>query len=328
MLFCLNLISWYCSNCKTTLYIVLIVIIESAITLLIFAMVEPKELIESLTKNKDERLDFLRNAVIIARLAGEIVEDAFYKLKDIHIKSGVANLVTETDQLVEKLIFDFLKEKYPTHSFIGEESVENGASAKLSDNPTWVVDPVDGTTNFVHMNPNVAVCIGLVVNKITQVGVVLAPILKRTYVGVRGHGAYCNATRLNICNPVASLSQALIASEWASSRDAHLIATKGKNMMDVLIKHGCHGVRSYGSCALNMCFVASNALDLYVEWGPHIWDFAASSIVVQEAGGMCTNADGTELDFMARNIICASSRKLIDEIVPTLTQIKVRRDDE
>lgn len=289
---------------------------------------ELNELFESLTKTNDERLPYLKSALEIAQCAGNIIEDAFYKLKNVTGKGDVADLVTETDKLVEKLIFDYLKDLYPSHSFIGEESVSDGASARLSDNPTWVVDPIDGTTNFVHMNPNVAVCIGLIINKRTEVGVVLAPILKETYVVVRSLGGYCNGKRLHIKNPVPSLSQALIASEWGASRDQYQIETKGKNFMDIMLKHNVHGMRCTGSAALNMALIASNAIDLYFEWGPHIWDFAASSLLVEEAGGVTTCTDGSEMGLMGRTVISASSKKLIDELVPTLTQIPTPRDDE
>lgn len=286
------------------------------------------ELLRCLSQTKDDRLHYLLSALCIAKRAGSIVENAFYELKNVQEKSDVADLVTETDKLVEKEIFDELKKQFPTFSFIGEESVSDGASAKLTANPTWVVDPIDGTTNFVHMNPNVAVCIGLMINKRSEVGVVLAPMLKETYVAVRGHGAYCNGRRLNIRNPATSLSQALIASEWGASRESHDVETKGRNFIDVILKHGIHGMRSTGSAALNMCLIATNSIDLYFEWGPHIWDYAASYLVVEEAGGVNSCTDGSELDLMARNIISASSRKLIDEIVPTLTQMPVPRDDE
>merc|ERR1712080_431582 len=190
------------------------------------------------------------------------------------------------------------------------ESVSEGATAKLTDSPTWVVDPIDGTTNFVHMNPNVAVSIGFVLNKKTEVGVVFAPILKDMYVGVRGCGACCNNKRLAIQNPVGSLSQALLATEWGASRDSECVKTIARNLVDILLKHGVHGIRSTGSAALNMCFVASNAIDLYYEWGPHCWDFAAASLIVEESGGANTTTQGKDFDLMARTVISASSKKL------------------
>jgi len=287
-----------------------------------------EELLLNLKSLNEEKLNFLLTASRIADDAGAIVKDAFYKMKNVQGKGDVTDLVTETDKLVETVIFDALRKEYPNHSFIGEESVSDGAPAKLTDNPTWIVDPIDGTTNFVHMNPNVAVSIGLVINKQCEVGIILCPIREQTYVAVRGFGAYCDGKKLEIKNPVTSLSQALIASEWGASREKYQVETKGKNFMEILLKHSIHGIRCTGSAAINMCLIASNAIDLYFEWGAHCWDYAAAYLLVEEAGGVNASTDGGPFDLMARNIISASSKSLIDELAPTLIQMPTPRDDE
>lgn len=291
-------------------------------------MVTFNTLFRNLARSKDERLHILLTAITVAENAGNIVEDAFYKLKNVSGKVEATDLVTETDKLVENKIFNALKKEFSDHSFIGEESASDGVPVKLTDTPTWIVDPIDGTCNFVHMNPNVAVCIGYVVNKKTEVGVVYAPILKDMYVSVRGYGAFRNDKKLLIESPVQSLSQALLATEWGASRDKDRVETTGKNMVNVLLKHGIHGIRCTGSAALNMCLIASNSHDIYFECGPHCWDFSAASLIVEEAGGVNTTVTGGEFDLMARSVISASSRCLIDELAPSLTQIPYPRDDE
>uniref|UniRef100_K1PBF9 Inositol-1-monophosphatase n=1 Tax=Magallana gigas TaxID=29159 RepID=K1PBF9_MAGGI len=95
----------------------------------------------------------------------EVVKDAFYKEKDQKTKESYADIVTETDQAVEKLIISLLQEKYPTHRFIGEESTAEGKKVEWTDAPTWIIDPIDGTANFVHSIPQTCVCIGLSINK-------------------------------------------------------------------------------------------------------------------------------------------------------------------
>ncbi|KAF7463118.1 Hypothetical predicted protein [Marmota monax] len=104
-------------------------------------------------------------AVTLARQAGEVICEALKCEMNVMIKSSPADLVTATDQKVEKMLISSIKEKYPSHSFIGEESVAAGEKSILTDNPTWIIDPIDGTTNFVHRFPFVAVSIGFVVNK-------------------------------------------------------------------------------------------------------------------------------------------------------------------
>jgi len=197
-------------------------------------------LLQQLSTSNDDKLHILLTGLLVAKHAGSIVEDAFYKLKNVKGKDCLTDLVTETDKAVEKVIFESLKKEFPSHCFIGEESASEGESCRLTDAPTWIVDPIDGTTNFVHMNPNVAVSIGFVRNKKTEVGLVFAPILKDMYVAVKGYGAFCNDKKLLIQDPVPSLSSALIASEWGAGREDERINIVGKNFIDILLKHGVH----------------------------------------------------------------------------------------
>uniref|UniRef100_A0A671E9H6 Inositol-1-monophosphatase n=1 Tax=Rhinolophus ferrumequinum TaxID=59479 RepID=A0A671E9H6_RHIFE len=140
-----------------------------------------------------ECMDF---AVTLARQAGEVVREALKNEMNVMIKSSPADLVTVTDQKVEKMLLSFIKEKYPSHSFIGEESVAAGEKSVLTDDPTWIIDPIDGTTNFVHRFPFVAVSIGFVVNKKMEFGVVYSCVEDKMYTGRRGKGAFCNGHRL------------------------------------------------------------------------------------------------------------------------------------
>ncbi|XP_065676547.1 inositol monophosphatase 1-like [Hydra vulgaris] len=287
-----------------------------------------QECLQKLASKQDCRLHYVLTAINIANNAGNIIKDCYHQVKTVSTKDCATDLVTDTDKLVEKLIFSSLKTEFPSHKFIGEESVSNGESSELSLEPTWIVDPIDGTTNFVHRNPYVAVSIGLVINKKSEVGVVYAPILNDLYVAVKNEGAYLNGQRLKIVNPPSSLSNSLIAFEWGADRDSDVLALKSRNLLDIMQKHQVRGMRSTGSAALNMCMVACSSLDLYFEWGPHCWDMAASNLMVEEAGGFNTTTLGCDFDLMGRTIISAACKNIIEEIVPTLTQIPTRRDDE
>ncbi|XP_057291794.1 inositol monophosphatase 1-like [Hydractinia symbiolongicarpus] len=285
------------------------------------------EVLQHLSSKNDERLRYLLTAINTAKCAGKIVEENYYKVKSYAGKGDITDLVTETDEAVEKFIFDSLRKEFPTHHFIGEESVSSGNSAKLTTEPTWIVDPIDGTANFIHRFPYVAVSIALVINKKPEVGLVYAPILKDFYVAVRGEGAYLNGERLRIENPVSSLATAVVATEWGANRDPERVRQVGKNFIDVVTEHGIHAIRSTGSAALNACLVSCGSVDLYFEFGPHCWDVAAGCLVVEEAGGCNATTKGEEFDLMGRTFIFASSKKLIGELVPTLTQIPTPRDD-
>ncbi|XP_070333562.1 inositol monophosphatase 1 isoform X2 [Odocoileus virginianus] len=137
-------------------------------------------------------------AVTLAGQAGEVVREALKNEMNIMVKSSPADLVTATDQKVEKMLISSIKEKYPSHSFIGEESVAAGEKSILTDNPTWIIDPIDGTTNFVHGFPFVAVSIGFVVNKKMEFGIVYSCLENKMYTGRKGRGAFCNGQKLQV----------------------------------------------------------------------------------------------------------------------------------
>nr|XP_017196905.1 inositol monophosphatase 1 isoform X2 [Oryctolagus cuniculus] len=156
-------------------------------------------------------------AVTLARQAGEVVREALKNEMNVMIKSSPADLVTATDQKVEKMLIASIKEKYPSHSFIGEESVAAGEKSTLTNNPTWIIDPIDGTTNFVHRFPFVAVSIGFVVNKKMEFGVVYSCIEDKMYTGRKGKGAFCNGQKLQVSQQEGSevlARQLLICASW------------------------------------------------------------------------------------------------------------------
>ncbi|ELU03964.1 hypothetical protein CAPTEDRAFT_159956 [Capitella teleta] len=158
--------------------------------------------------------------------------------KQVEMKCSMADLVTETDQMVEKMIISTLKEHFPTHCFIGEESVAAGEKCVLTDAPTWVIDPVDGTNNFVHTFPFVAVSIALMINKQAEIGIVYNPLLKEMYSARKGQGAFCNGKKLK-CSSVKDLGQALVATEFGSQRDPEILDKKFRNMRSIIEKaHG------------------------------------------------------------------------------------------
>ncbi|XP_006830876.1 PREDICTED: inositol monophosphatase 1 isoform X1 [Chrysochloris asiatica] len=165
-------------------------------------------------------------AVTLARQAGEVVCDALKNEMNVMIKSSPADLVTATDQKVEKMLISAIKGKYPSHSFIGEESVAAGERSILTDNPTWIIDPIDGTTNFVHRFPFVAVSIGFVVNKKIEFGVVYSCVEDKMYTGRKGKGAFCNGQRLQVSRQEGSgvlEQQLLICALWHLEEQMHIM---------------------------------------------------------------------------------------------------------
>uniref|UniRef100_A0A1A7YZP7 Inositol-1-monophosphatase n=2 Tax=Iconisemion striatum TaxID=60296 RepID=A0A1A7YZP7_9TELE len=265
------------------------------------------------------------HAVAVARKAGEVVQEALAGDRKVMTKSSAVDLVTQTDQKVEQLIIQSVKEKFPTHRFIGEESVAAGEACVLTNDPTWIIDPIDGTTNFVHSFPFVAVSIGFSVNQQVEVGVVYSCLEDKMFTARRGRGAFCNGEPLQVSDQT-DIHQSIIATEFGSNRNPEVvdkIFCSLKNVLNLPV----HGVRSAGTAAINMCLVASGCVEAYYEIGMHVWDIAAGSLIVSEAGGLVMDVDGGHVDLMSRRVVAANNRSIAEKIVKEIVHFKPPRDD-
>lgn len=265
------------------------------------------------------------HCVEVTKQAGKMIREALQKDITIMQKSSPVDLVTETDQKVEQLIISSIKEKYPTHSFIGEESVAAGAPSVLTDNPTWIIDPIDGTTNFVHRFPFVSVSIGFTVNKEIEFGIVYSCIEDKMYTARKGKGAFCNGMPIKVSGQ-EDISQSMVLTEMGFKKNPEVFKAMMDNMKKILTIP-VHGIRSPGSAAVNMCLVACGSADAYYHMGIHCWDMAGGAAVVTEAGGVIIDISGGPFDLMSRRLIVASSRAIAERIVKEITPFPVGRDD-
>ncbi|KAM4533828.1 inositol monophosphatase 1-like isoform 1-T2 [Odontesthes bonariensis] len=263
--------------------------------------------------------------VEVTKRAGEMIREALQKDIAVMQKSSPVDLVTETDQKVEQLIISSIKEKYPTHSFIGEESVAAGAPSVLTDNPTWIIDPIDGTTNFVHRFPFVSVSIGFAVKKEIEFGIVYSCIEDKMYTARKGKGAFCNGVPIKVSGQ-EDITKSLVLTEMGFKKDPEPFKTMLANVKTILTIP-VHGVRSPGSAAVNMCLVACGSADAYYHMGIHCWDMAGGAAVVTEAGGVIMDISGGTFDLMSRRLIVASSRAIAERIAKEVTEFCVGRDD-
>jgi len=261
----------------------------------------------------------------LVKQAGSIVREAFNHSVPVHVmlKSSAVDLVTATDREVEKFLFDGLKNEFSDHKFIGEESSE-GKNC-LTDAPTWIIDPIDGTTNFVHKLPFVCISVGLFIDKKPNIGIVYNPITDELFSARAGQGAYRNGFRM-YASGTKRLCDSLVMSTFSSLRDPADIKSYQANIQ-AFIDAGCHGHRSLGSAALNMAYVANGSSDAYVEYGLHCWDMAAAALLITEAGGCVMDPTGAPFDVMSRRVLCAGSKELAKEISSILTHVPVARDD-
>ncbi|KAJ0018720.1 inositol-phosphate phosphatase [Pistacia vera] len=259
--------------------------------------------------DNDSLAQFLATAVDAAKKAGEIIRNGFYKTKHVENK-GRVDLVTETDKTCEDLIFNHLKENFPTHKFIGEETTAACGATELTDEPTWIVDPLDGTTNFVHGFPFVCVSIGLTIGKIPTVGVVYNPIMDELFTGIHGQGAFLNGKPIKVSSQ-SELVKSLLATEAGTKRDKATLDATTNRINSLLSK--VRSIRMSGSCALNLCGIACGRLDLFYELGfGGPWDVTGGVVIVQEAGGVVYDPSGKDFDITAQRV--AASNPLLKEV--------------
>jgi len=221
-------------------------------------------------------------------------------------KATDRDLVTETDGAAEAAVRAVVTAAFPTHAFIGEEdnAAAGGAPPVLTDAPTWIVDPLDGTTNFVHGWPVVSVSIALVVRREPVVGVVFNPVTNEFFAATKGEGATRNGEPC-APSPVTDLSTALICTELGVSRDPAVAAAVLGRV--AALTAATRSLRSGGCCSLGLCSVACGRLDVFYEIGfGGAWDVAAGALIVREAGGRVLDPAGGAWDMMGRRVLAGA----------------------
>ncbi|XP_056290079.1 inositol monophosphatase 1-like [Pseudoliparis swirei] len=266
-------------------------------------------------------------AVQVARAAGAVIRKAGEDEIKVRTKSCAVDLVTQTDERVEKIIIGSLKEQFGdgSHCFIGEESVSKGEPCNLTDKPTWIIDPVDGTTNFVHGFPFVAVSIAFAVNKELEFGVVYSCLEDKMYKARKGKGAFCNNEQIRVSD-VKDINKSIILLEHGTDRSIEKV-TKIFSTMQKILRIPVHGLRGSGTAATNMCLVASGASEAFFEMGIHCWDIAAGVVIVREAGGIILDVDGKPFDLMSRRMMSANNDIIAARIMKEIEIFEVLRDD-
>lgn len=275
---------------------------------------------------EDPWKECMDTAVQLALTAGQVVRKALTEEKRVSTKTSVVDLVTETDQFVEELIISALREKFPSHRFIGEESTPAGSKCVLTDSPTWIIDPIDGTCNFVHRFPPVAVSIGFAVNRELEFGVIYHCTNEKMYTARKGQGAFCNQERLHVTKETG-IKNSLILTEIGPKRDPATLKLFLGNM-ERFLSFQAHGVRVIGSATLALCYMASGAADAFYQFGLHCWDLAAATVIIREAGGFVIDTSGGPLDLMSCRVVAAGTMELAQSIAQELKTIDYGRDDD
>ena len=249
----------------------------------------------------------------VAREAGGLLKSRVGKIKSVDYKSAY-NIVTDVDKASEELIVRTIKATYPEDGFLAEES---GEELSRKSKRRWIIDPLDGTTNYTHSYPFFSVSIGVEEDGLMVLGVVYNPMADEMFVAVRGGGAYLNGEKLAV-SKVDSLDNSLLATGFPPDT----LNNMNNNMesFTYLTSH-CHGVRRDGSAALDLCFVASGRLDGFWERKLAPWDVAAGSLIVEEAHGQVTNLEGGAMD-MASGHILATNGLIHRQVMDSLEKVR------
>jgi myo-inositol-1(or 4)-monophosphatase len=244
------------------------------------------------------RTIMLNDLILIAREAGEIIKEGFGKNISIEYKSGENNLVTEIDKKSEQLIIDFIQKKYPKHNILAEERGELRKESEY----LWVIDPLDGTSNFAHGLPIFSVSIGLQRNDITIAGVIYDIMRDVLYSAEFGSGAYANGKKLSV-SATSKLSQSMLVTGFpynVKENPEHAF-----ERFEIITKNA-RAVRRLGSAAIDFCYVASGVFDGFWEVHLHPWDVCAGKLIVEEAGGKVTDFLGKAIGLDSKKILATN----------------------
>ncbi|MGO4548639.1 inositol monophosphatase family protein [Paenibacillus sp. 2TAB23] len=263
---------------------------------------------------------FTAVAINCASKAGEWIKTKLGNYASLDIKYSSHDLVTEIDKGSERLIKNLVMTHFPHHSFLGEEGVEPGpeASAKALANIRdaeylWIVDPIDGTTNFVHGFPFFCVSIALAYKGEVIVGVVYDPMKDELFVAEKGKGAYVHGKRMQVSKD-ETLRGSLVATGLPADHHYALpLNLKGIQAIAPQVRN----LRIAGSAAMHLAYVAAGRLSGFWEIGLSSWDLAAGTLLVQESGGNVTDTMGKPYDLGVRNVV-ATNGHIQDELVAAL----------
>lgn len=259
----------------------------------------------------EEILSIIENIVIEA---GKIILQYFYKEKDIKLKS-ISNLITEADKFSEEKIIELINKNFPEHSILSEER----GDIRKNSSYQWIIDPLDGTTNYAHNNPYFSISIALKEENNIILGVIYDPIRKELFSAIRGKGAFLNRERIKV-SEVKELRDSLLAFGLP-----YELTLDEKNFISFInLSRRTHGVRRIGSAALELAYVSCGRLDGYWCKKLNPWDFSAGVILVEEAGGKVTDFNNNTISFKESSIVASNGlihNKLLEIINSELISI-------
>ncbi|HLB43241.1 MAG TPA: inositol monophosphatase family protein [Gammaproteobacteria bacterium] len=258
---------------------------------------------------------FINIAIDAARVAENIIIKAIKRLDTIKISEKSPNdYVTDVDKQVEQAIIRVIHKAYPHHSILGEES----GALTGSEDYQWIIDPIDGTRNFIHGFPHFAISIAVSHKNKIEHGIIYDPLRQELFTASRGKGAQLNNTRIRVSNR-KQLKECLLAAGFILRQTDRIKTGPAKTLEAIL--PACGDIRRAGAATLDLAYVACGRLDGFWEFGLHIWDIAAGILLVKEAGGMVADLEGGEDYLKTGNIVVANPtilKQMLKMIKPQL----------
>lgn len=249
---------------------------------------------------------FLATAVDATQLGAQELTSRFGKRVTVESK-GLANFVSEADLAAEKAIIERIRRDHPTHVMISEETHQ---SVVTQAEHLWIIDPLDGTSNFLHGIPHFAVSIAYYHHGLPELGIVANPITGDCYSTVVHQGAWRGATRQRV-SPATAIDQIVLSCGFYYDRGRMMQATL--DTLGAFFQNNIHGMRRFGAAALDLCNVGCGQYGLFFEYKLHPWDYAAGQLFVSEAGGIVTDCNNQALSLYSSSSICATNGAIHDQ---------------
>jgi len=245
-----------------------------------------------------DHADHLEVGIRAAHSAGQVLAD--WRRRFTVREKGRADLVTEADVAAQSAIYSVIHDAFPNQRFLGEEGPAS-APPTVDSLPTWIVDPIDGTTNYVHDVPCYAISIALMMHGELVLGVVYDPVRDEMFHATQGGGAYLGKTPIR-ASKVQQLSQSLLTVGFPPDPIGHEIQLERWKRLSL----GPHGLRRTGSTAINLAYVAAGRFDGFFADGLKVWDVAGGVVLVREAGGLVTHFDAASYDPFRPQILATN----------------------
>lgn len=250
-----------------------------------------------------DRSEFLNTAVSAARRAGALIIQNMGKLTGDDVsRKNASDFVTRVDKESEQVIINIIAERFPDHSFLAEESVKKDMKEAGTEQYRWIIDPLDGTTNYIHGYPMFSVSIALQFEGEIVLGVVLDPLRDELFTAQKGNGAFLNAKAIKV-SAVASIEDSLVTTGFPF-RDKDKLDLYLQAFRRIFLRTSA--IRRAGSAALDLAHLAAGRCDAFFELGLSPWDVAAGSMLIKEAGGVVTDFGGGADYLRTGNIIAGN----------------------